>query len=62
MTIYEKKIKLHSKVTALLIKRGNNKEDVLKMVREHFDYAMTKYANERFSNASKIAEVIRSIY
>ena len=48
---------LKAKVTAKLIKVGNNPEDVSKMVELHFEYASKTY-----SNLNTICECIRTIY
>ena len=48
---------LKEKVTARLIKNGNNPEDVSKMVNKHFEYASSNYGTVR-----TIAECIRIIY
>ena len=48
---------LKEKVTARLIKNGNNPEDVKKMVDKHFEYASANYETVR-----AIAECIRTIY
>ena len=45
------------KVTDLLIKWGNNVNDVHNMVNIHFDYAITQH-----TNINSIAECIRTIY
>lgn len=49
--------RLKENTIALLIKYGNNPKDVEDMVNKHFDYAASKY-----QTASKIANVIRTIY
>lgn len=48
---------LKEKVTARLIRGGNNPIDVEKMVNEHFEYASRTY-----KSAKAIAECIRVIY
>ena len=48
---------LKEKVTARLIKNGNNPEDVKKMVDKHFEYAVANY-----ETVSTIAKCIRVIY
>jgi len=48
---------LKDKVIDRLIANGNNKNDVIKMVEKHFDYASKKYTSVR-----QICECIRTIY
>ena len=48
---------VEEKVTAMLLKHGNNPEDVRKMVGKHFESAYKKY-----STVSSMAEFIRTIY
>ena len=48
---------MKEKVEKMLIKWGNNEEDVKKMIAEHFEYA-----SEKYSTPERIAEVIRTIY
>ena len=48
---------LKEKVTARLIKNGNNPLDVEKMVNEHFEYASSTY-----KTVKSISECIRTIY
>ncbi len=48
---------LKEKVTARLIKNGNNPEDVKKMVDKHFEYASSVY-----KSVSEISQCIRVIY
>ena len=48
---------LKEKVTAKLIKNGNNIEDVKEMVELHFEYASSKY-----NTVKTISECIRTIY
>jgi hypothetical protein len=48
---------LKAKVTARLIKNGNNIDDVKEMIAEHFEYAASKY-----NTVKTIAECIRTIY
>ncbi len=48
---------MKTKVINLLIKRGNNEQDVINMVNEHYELASSQY-----STASKIAEFIRCVY
>jgi hypothetical protein len=48
---------LKNKVIAQLIKWGNNKKDVIKMVELHFDYAAKNYSSVKTISAS-----IRIIY
>ena len=48
---------LKAKVTAKLIKGGNNPEDVSKMVELHFEYASNTYTTLKC-----ICECIRTIY
>jgi hypothetical protein len=48
---------MKSKVEKLLIKHGNNPDNVKKMIDECYDYAASQY-----QTASKIAECIRIIY
>ena len=48
---------LKEKVTARLIKWGNNPKEVKEMVDKHFEYASSTY-----TKVSTIAECIRIIY
>ena len=48
---------LKEKVTARLIKYGNNPEDVSKMVDKHFEYASSTY-----KSVSEISQCIRVLY
>jgi hypothetical protein len=48
---------LKEKVTARLIKWGNNPEEVKEMVDKHFEYAAAN-----FETVKGIAECIRTIY
>ncbi len=48
---------LKAKVTAKLIKNGNNINDVDSMVDQYFEYAASKY-----STVKTIVECIRTIY
>ena len=49
---------MKAKVTKLLIKYGNNSEDVKKMIESHFDYALKTYPNAK---ASFLANVIGAL-
>lgn len=46
-------------VTKILVKWGNNSNDVAKMVSENFDYAMLNYPD---ATAKELAQIIRSVY
>lgn len=48
---------LKNKVIAQLIKWGNNENEVIEMVKLHFDYASKQY-----SSVKTISECIRIIY
>jgi hypothetical protein len=48
---------LKNKVTENLIKKGNNPQEVNKMVNLHFDYA-----SETYSTVKSISECISTIY
>ena len=48
---------LKERVTARLIKNGNNPLEVEKMVNEHFEYASRSY-----KSVSEISQCIRVIY
>lgn len=48
---------LKEKVTKRLISKGNNENDVVKMVEKHFEYASKKYCTIK-----QICECIRTIY
>jgi hypothetical protein len=48
---------LRNKVESILIKNGNNVNDVKEMMNLHFEYASSNY-----STVKKIAECIRTIY
>ncbi|MGB4985416.1 MAG: hypothetical protein WBO70_06555 [Erysipelotrichaceae bacterium] len=48
---------LKNKVEAMLIKNGNNIDDVKEMVNLHFDQA-----SKNFSSVKTISEYIRTIY
>ena len=55
LTTQENEMK--NKVINLLVKWGNNEQDVLEMVNQNFEFASSKY-----KKASEIAEYIRCVY
>ena len=54
-----RRYKMKTKVTNILIKWGNNPDEVAKMVAENFDYAIRVYPE---ATARELAQVISAIY
>ena len=50
---------LKNKTKMLLIKRGNNEEEVNKMIKEHFDFIVSSYGHTR---PSEIANTLIYCY
>lgn len=57
--VLNEKMSMEEKVTKLLLKYGNNPDDVKDMMKKHFKVTAKNYPDFK---AAKLAEFIRSIY